>query len=565
MSRATRTLSASAPLLLVATWALAAPRLVERSDTMEVYFLADVDRRGETVRVLYQTMPSLAQRAGDPEGWTIDVYEADLHADGRVEQRRLASGQRGFGALLLRRGHDEVLAVPAPGPPGSGPQSLELWSARDGSVRSATVVPTLPRVELGIPNIGPSDDGNLFVVDADAHDDRGEWVGIAWHKLSPTGEVLAEGRFDRGGARVGFTSVFPARGGGIGLTVITSLSRGVKRLETDIENPIERTLAGRTLVAEVHSETRMLLAGPNGATRWVSPALERFFLWKGDLQVPRNLPFEEQMQQVEAQRTLQEELGLAYGARTLRPNPSNTTDSPLVKGTPTGYAMLASKTVRRDRVPPADGPYYLEIGSDGSLRREVYLGGLAERLGARDFEDFLPTADGGFLLVGERDPKGTPDTHLHVTRVDASGEATSTVPLGVSAGTLEAMAGTASAPWLIGHRWSDEHARTLLQVELVDPAAGEPLAAATAAPTAETDRRPPAPATALPPKPAQAPAPPGDGCSCSCEEFVALQQKLEGLRELSNAEKMKLVGDPAYMQQMTCASQCAMSYSRCER
>lgn len=189
--------------LVAASTARSQVHHVERPDPMEVYFLADVDRLGQRVRVLYQTMPSLQQQVADPDGWTVNVYVVELHPDGKAKQQLLASAQRRFGALLLRRGHDEVFAVPAPGAPGSGQaQPLEVWSTRDGAVRSSTEVPVLPRVELGHSNIGSTDDGNLFVVNFNAHDSRDGGAGIVWHKLSPRGEILGGGEYDRGGARV---------------------------------------------------------------------------------------------------------------------------------------------------------------------------------------------------------------------------------------------------------------------------------------------------------------------------------------------------------------------------
>ena len=99
---------------------------VERPDVMEQYFLSDVDRLGDRVRVLYHTLPSLEQQTRDD--WTVNVYVAELHPDGSVKQRRVAGDQRRYGALLLRRGHDEVFLVPAPGPPGSG-KSAPGWRA----------------------------------------------------------------------------------------------------------------------------------------------------------------------------------------------------------------------------------------------------------------------------------------------------------------------------------------------------------------------------------------------------------------------------------------------------
>ena len=107
-----RILSTIASILLGLGTLEAQVHHVERPDPMEVYFLADVDRLGDRVRVLYQTFPSLEQQSGDD--WTVNVYVVELHAGGAVKQQRLASGQRRYGALLLRRGHDEVFLYRRP-------------------------------------------------------------------------------------------------------------------------------------------------------------------------------------------------------------------------------------------------------------------------------------------------------------------------------------------------------------------------------------------------------------------------------------------------------------------
>lgn len=553
-----RLLSVSGLILVAAGFARAAAPWVERPDTMEVYFLDDVDRLGDRVRVLYHTMPSLEQAAAGPKGWTVNVYVAETHPDGSVEQRRLATGQRYYGALLLRRGHDEALAIPAPGPPGSGQaQPLELWSTRDGSVRSSAEVAVLPDVQLGSGNVGPTDDGNLFVIDGGKRDARGKVVEIVWHKLSPRGEVLAKGTYTRGGSEVRVGGLFPARDGGIGLTVTSSVTSGAGHLATDIENPIKREFAGRTLEAAVYSETRMLVTDGDGRRLWDSPALERDFMWGGEIQIPEDLPMQQRLRQNAEQMELMEDVGLEYGARTLAPTPTSNND--LVRPTSTGYAALASKTARRDRVPAVHGSYYLEIGPDGELRREVYLEPLAERIGARAFVDFLPTPDGGVLLAGVREPEGTRDTHLHVTRVEPDGSPGGIVPLGPLEGQLEGIEGTASDPWLLGHGWHG--GKNSLWLRHVDMSRVEPL---------EIPARPGTPAPAARARARQEAAPPapepekpeGD-CSCSCEEFAELQKMLARVQDMSDEEKIKLATDPEYLKRMTCAGQCGVAYSKC--
>ena len=558
-----RILSAIASILLGLGTLEAQVHHVERPDPMEVYFLADVDRLGDRVRVLYQTFPSLEQQSRDD--WTVNVYVVELHADGAVKQQRLASGQRRYGALLLRRGHDEVFLIPAPGAPGSGlTQPLEVRSTRDGSLRSSTEVDVMPRVEMGVGNIGPTDDGNLFVLDVDSHDSRGRATGIAWHKLSPSGEIVGQGTYENGGALVRFAGVFPARDGGIGITVISSVATNATQLKTDIDNPLQRTVDGHTVEAEVFSETRMLTTDAKGRTRLLSEALERTFMWDASPESSKDAAPEKRLRMAFEKMQIQEEIGLKLGVRTLQHTPDAGNDTDRIRPTPSGYATLAKKTVRRDRVPPASGPYYLEIGLDGVIQRELYLGPLAEQIGARDFADFLPTSDGGFLLVGYRTPEGTRREQLHVTRVDAQGKPKSIVPLGVRGWRLEGIAGAASDVWLIGHQWSDEHRRTLLVLHNVDMSVAQPLmpaqraVAATPVPAAAKPEQIPAGLFTEPP-----PSEPTADCSCSCEEFTELRTMLEGIQKMSDADKMQLVSDPGYLKRLGCMATCGVAYSQC--
>jgi hypothetical protein len=242
--------------------------------------------------------------------------------------------------------------------------------------------------------------------------------------------------------------------------------------------------------------------------------------------------------------------------RIIEHMPHGGNDTDWIRPTPHGYAMLAGKSIRRDRVPPASGPYYLEVGPDGAIRREVYLGLLAEEIGARKFLDFLPTDDGGFLLVGHRTPEGTRKQELHVTRVAPDGKPTSIISAGPRGWQFEGVAGTASNVWLIGHEWSDEHRRTLLVLEQVDMAGARPLVVEEQA----------APAT---PEPVEIPSfeppasQPSKDCSCSCEEFAELKKMFEGVEKMSDADKMKLVTDPEYLKKLNCMAQCGVAYSQC--
>jgi hypothetical protein len=118
----------------------AALEWIERPDDMQVVLFEDYDGHDDRVRLLYQTMPSLEQRAADPEGWTNNVYVVEIDAAGNIVQRRLKSDQANYAALALRRGHDELIALIRSAKTGEA-ERLERWSSADGSVVSSVPPP----------------------------------------------------------------------------------------------------------------------------------------------------------------------------------------------------------------------------------------------------------------------------------------------------------------------------------------------------------------------------------------------------------------------------------------
>jgi hypothetical protein len=54
-----------------------------------------------------------------------------------------------------------------------------------------------------------------------------------------------------------------------------------------------------------------------------------------------------------------------------------------------------------------------------------------------------------------------------------------------------------------------------------------------------------------------------EGCSCACDEFKKIQEQAEHIEKASQAEQMAILGDPAYMQLITCMGACAMKYAGC--
>ena len=538
-------------------------QVVERPDDMQVYALADVDRLGDRIRILYQTMPALEQAARDD--WTINVYIVEIGSDGKVAQRRLASSQQRYNSLVLRRGHDELLVVPnlTDGTGGRQPQRLESWSTGKGEVLWSGIVPLVPDLGSGLPSIFPTDDGNLFVVNHPpvSARDRGP-TELTWHKLSPRGDVLGTGKYSHGGAVVILHGAFPAVAGGVGLTLGLVLGRDMETLETDIENPIVRTIGERTIEASVFSETRMLVTDGGGKQLWVSPALERAFMWGGQMQFTNAPGTEAMVRESTEQVALTEKIELEHAAgQTL--DHMTTAQYDKIKSAPAGYGAMAMVTANRRVEPTAAGPYYLEIGRDGSLRRRVHLEPVAVRLGSMRFKDFLPGDDGSLLLFGRHELPGTRQSRTHATLVDASGAPVWTVALEEGNGHLEGIAGTVSNAWVFGNDWSDEFQRNLLWLEKVDATRAGPV---PELPVSKKRPKPRAPAAADSAAAVVAPPDlpkPGEGCTCSCEEYAEIRKLMESVQKLSDAEKMKIGSDPGFLEKLMCAGQCGAQYAQC--
>lgn len=443
---------------------LADTHWVQRPDDMVVYWFHDVDRHDDCVRILYSTTPSLQQGQADPEGWRTNVYVVEARADGSVDQRRLASRHEHIAALLLRRGHDQVFALRRPERKGEA-QRMELWSTRNGSVSSSEPAPHLPGTRgtgpTDLTQSVPTDDGNLFIAPV-----GGSAATVSWYKLSPEGTILGRGDYTREGARLQPGGWFPARDGGIGLSVQLGLARGAGRLVTDIDTPITRSVGGRTLEANVAAETRLLAFDGDGRHRWLSPALERRLMWGGQMQIPNDLPPAENMRQLQEQMRTTERAEIDLGARRTLVELSrfkSSTDG--IKQVPGGYGVLATTTANRRLEPPAHGPYYLEISEEGSLRREVYLGAIADEMEA-EFEDFVPD-DGGLLLAGSRRARGA---ETQVTRVSLEGKLQWSRALEAPA-DIDGIAGAGANVWVFGHSAQGPSTKTLLWLEQVETSA----------------------------------------------------------------------------------------------
>jgi hypothetical protein len=234
-------------------------------------------------------------------------------------------------------------------------------------------------------------------------------------------------------------------------------------METDMDNPARLEVAGGVVQASVFSQTRMMVTDRSAKRLWFSPVLEREFLWNGELQLPRGLSNDERYPQTDDQREV-EAFRLKHAAA--REIVSRDPNRPSVKPTPDGgYGMLAIVESRKRAEKSVSGSYYLEVGSDGRLRREVHLEPLARRLGAKGFSDFLPLAQGEILLAGAG----------FVTRVGKTGVALWSLRLEAAHANVPGIVGTESNAWAFGLARDAERRQNLLWVERVDPNRAQPL------------------------------------------------------------------------------------------
>lgn len=524
---------------------------VERPDPMHNHRLVDSDMVGDTVRVLYFSAPSLPQSAsGD---WTVNVYIAELHADGRVENRLLASGQRNFSSLVLQRGGDAVFAVTAVGH-GQKSDTLEVWSAADGTLLNTIKSDLLAGIGGAAIPVFPADDGNFFIVHHSAQSGRGgEPTTLTWVKMSPQGDELFKESWSDPTAITGLGGAFPVAGGGLGIVLNKRLAEGAKALQTDIEAIQQFEIGGRTIEARVFAETRLLSIDASGAIQWTSPAVERQIMWDGEMGIPQNLPADQMMAQSNEQMALMRSVEMENGGRRTIQHQATTIYDDIQRG-PQGYGMLAKVAADRSLSPPVHGVWLIEIGIDGTLNRELRIEPVAESLDGK-LERLLLTSDGGMLVAG---PHNAGASNLHVTALDSEGNASWTAPVGGEVSQLEGIAGSAEAPWAFGQAWSDTHGKSLLWVELVDPNSAQPLEIEAAASQPVPTQAPSA--AAIPSF--EMPEPP-EGCECSCEEYAAIQEIMERMKSASQADLMAMIQDPAYQKATNCAGGCAMAYAQC--
>jgi len=540
-------------LLTQSTLAKAEFKWVPRPDAMHWYGLMDSDQRGDVVRVLYKTMPSLDQSKSPDKA--VNVYVAELHPDGRIENRAIQTGQRHFSVLLLQRGGDGVFAVLTPAH-GETTATAEFWSATDGSLISTFESEELKSVTTTM-QVFPTTDGNFFYVLRSSQSARGSQANtLTLKKITPQGERLAVGEWGKPHAVSGLTGVFPVPDGGLGLVVGYRLTSESQVLETDVEAVQPHVVGGREIEARVFAETRLIATDSNAQVQWLSPAISREVIWTGEVAIPQTLAPEEMMAQNRQQMEMMARVSLENGGeRRIMDEARFTFDE--VKRTPNGYGMLVDVAADKKLDPPLRGLWFIEIGDDGSLLREQHIEPAAEQLKAT-FDRFKPTADGGLLAAGTRREGGY---SLHLTALDVSGEIEWTARLGMENAKIEGIGGSRARPWVFGQDYNESENRNQLWAELVDPSSMKAVDAQPA--KARASRSTPTSAQGTNTAPAFQMPEPAEGCDCSCEEFAVIQEFTEKMKNASQAEIMAMVSEPAYQQMMQCTGGCAMKYAQC--
>lgn len=445
---------------------------VDRPDDMVQFWLWDMDRLGDRLRVLYSTSPSLEQ--GQSADWTVNVYLVEMTADGTITQHRLASEQKiDHVSLALRRGHGEVFVQRNAEDPSDGTR-LDMLSVPDGTVVSSIAVPS-PTGPGGEPWDWdgfrvPTMDGNVvFTTRQQATGASGATVSTAaWFELTPEGAIAGRDAYTVEGDRVAVTGWFPAPGGGLGLVLDLSAG-GDDGIASEIETPIERQIGGRTIEAVVYGEKRLLLTDTDATTAWLSPALQRDLLWRGAMAIPQDLPAAQRIEQSNAQMRLTETVELEYGGRrelmtVIRGR--NRIDR--VRPTGSGYGVLATVTANRRRVPPVHGPYFIELSREEGVRREIYLNPLAEGSDL-EFVDFVAGANDAIYLLGrERYGSGALDGQVLWLESDGSRRAVPISGSGPYRVELDGMVGGISGVWVVGHGMDPDSRKTSLWVQRVD-------------------------------------------------------------------------------------------------
>ena len=517
---------------------------VERPDENYFYRLQDWDIHQGQLRFLFKTSPAEQQWSSDPDNWPNRLFVAEVSPDGSHKIYPLGTWKGSPFKFALRRGFPEAFAVDFEGNQGA-PKRLQVWSIPDSVLRLETIVEDLPGTHSGV-DLHASSDGNLFSV-APTKFFTGGYRGpsaIGWVKLSPAGEVLASGEASRPDAQISTTGMFTANNDGLGLALSLFMAEDYDSLVTEIDVPIRRNIGSSVMEAVVASETRLLVTDANGKTRWTSSALQRTLGW---LPPPAGFSQQEYLRQSDERSRIMNDVQLthAFGDRQL--GGMRGRSATWVKATPNGYGVLARVVSGLHSDSGVYGPSFLEVGEDGSIRREVYLQPVAEALKGR-FTDFLATGDGGLLLLGSGGPSGG----MFVTRVAADGAFQWVQELGdaVDPGQPLGLIGTENNAWVFGR--SNEGKMTLWLGRVDASVANRSLPPSAT----EQPREAPRPREAA--KPLDIPE-----CACTCEEGNAVNSFMTQMQSTRDPAQIQAMMNDPLMKKAMCMGLCRKDYAAC--
>ncbi len=292
-------------------------QFVDRPDNMNNIYFQDRDVFEGRARILYKTVPSVAQ-FNSPD-WSMGLYVAEITINGTTTQQLIVSDKDLVAGknVVLRRSYDEIVRQRYPRP-ADKTSALERWSIRGAKLVASAPVPNpgWPDGNPGRWNFGmATSDGNVLYTEQ--RTGRTGPPTLAWFESSPDGVVLGRGSISGGGKNLDYRGELVETKNGGGAVVFNISSND----DSGMPN----------------SEKRILTISDDATTAWESVAIERL------------LDFE------------------------------NNRSTLMIKPTANGYAVLSNMVANTNLQPPVHGPYLLELDASG-MREKIYLNPIAVQL-----------------------------------------------------------------------------------------------------------------------------------------------------------------------------------------
>lgn len=422
-------------------------RHLDRPDRMNQFGIWDLDVHGGSARVLYHTRPDRLQFA-QPD-WEFVIYTVVVDRNGDAKQTLITRRQASdHAALALRRGADEVL-LQRSGTTNAADARLERWSIPSSSLLSSQPVPspTWPdgrQRQWGVFS-GVATDGNLFYVGTVPEDRNATEHTMSWFKTTLEGRVLGQGSLTRSD-RLGPEATIGASAGR-GAVLLSVSSDGERGIDTRLDVPIRREVAGRQVWATVGMEKRLFLIADDARSYVETPALERMLIWQGDMSIPQSLPSAEMLRQNRQQMAMMAEVerSVDAGRHVMTLNVGLERVDMVMPMQGDRYAALVNVSDDRSLEPPRHGAFLLEVSPERVTER-LYLEPLAESLASRFQLLAVSPADQVYLYaqsVSREDDR--------VIRVSPAGRVEGYAPVDAGIGiTVEGMVADDAGIWVFG-------------------------------------------------------------------------------------------------------------------